>query len=208
MHWICSDGSHLQKPTLFRGLSIKKSPNPTVPLIIKHLLSLSRGGPPRGHLPCADDMKELGCSARSKDGFRQPYNSSQYFTGKFLMDKVRLFVQQWWQDKRQWSNWNKNSSHGIQRKPPYSLQGHPSSRAGCPEWSSFHPWMFSSPSWIKPWATFSDTTTSHDLSRRLGWRLPTDQRLQLSDLEIIPATVKMKANFAMFGSNYKLCCEA
>lgn len=93
-------------------------------------------------------------------------------------------------------------------KPPYSLQGHPSSRAGCPEWSSFHPWMFSSPSWIKPWATFSDTTTSHDLSRRLGWRLPTDQRLQLSDLEIIPATVKMKANFAMFGSNYKLCCEA
>lgn len=173
VHCICLDGSHFQKLTLFRGLSRKKLPIQTVTLITKHLLSMSRGGPQRGHLPCAEHMKKLGCSVWSKDDFRESYSSSWYFTGKFLRRQSQV-LHSGGRTKDNGQTETRTVLTGY-RETPLFPQGQPSSRAGCPEQSGFHSWRFSRPSWIKAWATCSDTTTSHALSRRLGSRLPTDQ---------------------------------
>lgn len=139
LRWFSPSKTHS-----IQRLYLERSCQSQLALSIKHLLSVSKGGPPRGHLPFADYMKELGCSAWSKDSFRESYSNSRCSPGSSQGAKSGSL--QWWQNKRQWSNRNKTGY----RETPLFPQGHPCSTAGCPKQSCFHPQRFSRPSRISP----------------------------------------------------------
>lgn len=68
--------------------------------------------------------------------------------------------------------WNKRRSQWTKGKT-FSPWGQSGSGVGCPEkLCSLHSWRFSSPNWIKPWATTSNLRTDPALPVELNWRPP------------------------------------
>lgn len=216
MHYICLNGSHLQKLTLSTGLHGMKLPVTTAQIHLSLHIWACPGENAQdvqgwSTCPVKSTWRSWVCSVRSKGGFREFYSSHQCIRGKFS----RRWSQVLHSGGRPRDNGQTETRAvltGYREELPFP-QGQPSSRAGCPERLCSHtPWRFSRPNLMKPWATWSDAISSPALNRRFDWRPEVPYNwpsLQFNDSEIpTPTIVKIRAYFAMFGSNYKLCCEA
>ena len=202
MHYIYLNGSHLQKLTLFKGLYRKKLPIPTVQIPLS--LNISWACPGEGPqnvqgwntCPVKSTWRSWVCSVQSKGGLRESYSCCQCLTGKVSRRQSQVLHSGGrTRDNGQIETWAVLTGY---KEKPLLPQGQPSSRAGCPgRLSGHHPWRFSRPNWIKPWATWSDPIASPALSRRLDWRPPEVPSnwpsLQFNDSEIsTPIIVKIQ----------------
>lgn len=124
----------------------------------------------RSLCPLRTGWRTWACSVWRRDGCRgtlqQPLIPTEWLSKR---DRQVLHGEAWWEDEMMGINWNKRSSDWIWGK----IFSHSSSGTGCPETLyHLHPWRFSRPQWIKPWATWSELIAYPALSRGLDYSPP------------------------------------